>query len=292
MKKDRQPFASNVSTSASAFPKRSRKRLSLAFLTAATLCTGLCPPSALSELPPASKAPATPTPLPTGDAAPVTAASLLAQVESRLHGVSIAQAAPGDLIKAVEKVVANNPKEAVAILAAALAVPRADWWELAGQIVGAAIKGLGPSASGPMIVNLVKIAVELQPAARLSIVHYAVLACDCGVIPQIVWAATRTQGIDSKNVIVSDRKNVVVMDNKNVVTPGSVVASTRRDYFQEVAQTAVDARHDCFADVSALQTAGGKEMPPIEEGENPSNLVVPTDPPNPPSDIKTPAVSN
>ncbi|MEI6350324.1 MAG: hypothetical protein WCP06_04380 [Verrucomicrobiota bacterium] len=248
------------------------------------VCAGLGLQSAQGELPPSLKGLAAPTPPAASDSAPVTVASLLGQVQARLKGVPITQAPADDLVKAVEKVVGANPKEAVAILAAVLAVQRPDMWELTGKIVAAAIRGLGPTATSPMIVNLVQIAIELQPAARLATVHYAALETECAVLPYIVQAAGRRIAVDRKNVVVRDRKNVVDFSDKNVV-------ETETDLTRDAAQTAVDARPDCYPTVDALRADISKEMPAIEEGGGDTPPQIPTDPNTPPHDIKPPVVS-
>jgi len=206
--------------------------------------------------------------------------SFLEQVVTELHGVPIANASAKDLIKAVKKVIARNRKEAAAVLADVLSVERPDMQEIAGQLVAAAIDGLGKDATAVEVEDLVREAIDLQPKALLSIVQNSVEAVSsCEMVSSVVDTASENrQASDGKNVValdskevvpldgknsvavdgkttvasspalvaVSDSKDVVIPDGKQVVAPGNAeVAPANNDIVSQIAQTAFNARPDC-----------------------------------------------
>lgn len=206
--------------------------------------------------------------------------SFLEQVVTELHGVPIANASAKDLIKAVKKVIAKNRKEAAAVLADVLPVERPDMQEIAGQLVAAAIDGLGKDATAVEVEDLVREAIDLQPKALLSIVQSSVEAVSsCEMVSSIVDTASENRpASDGKNVVALEGKDVVPLDGKNIVavdgkttvplSPASVavsdskdvappdgkqvaapanaeVAPENNDIVSQIAQAAFNARPDC-----------------------------------------------
>ena len=250
----------------------------------------------------------------TKPAAQVTAASLKDQIVAELHGVSIAEASAADLVAAVRKVVARNPKEASAVVAEVLAVERPDWMNLAGLIVAAAIEGLGPDISDAALVSIVRVGLELQRPAILTIVHCSARAVSsCDMVSLIVDTASHirdgapTDGKESKEIVhkeivQTEAKQVVPADNKETTPlqrdPKEVQAPTGKEVVapavdplaEQIAQTALEARPDCFGGSASvtnpqLPYPTPKPILPI----NPSPQPTPPVPSSFPGVIKSPA---
>ena len=204
-----------------------------------------------------------------GSNQPAAASSLLDQIVLELHGVSISQAKVEDLVRAVRKVVARNPKEAVTILADVLAVERSDREKIAGPLVAAAIEGVGPEITEQTLASIVRVGIELERPATVSIVRCASRAVpSCDMVSVIVDVASQKPVIvsDGKQIVAPEGKEIVPTEGKDVVAlegkaivpqeGKSVVAVERppEDQTLLIAKTAFEARPDCF-------TAGPK-LPP------------------------------
>ncbi len=183
-----------------------------------------------------------------------TTKPFLAQIEALLKGVPISQASPKALLKAVRKVIEDNPNMAQVITASVLSVDRPDMWEIDGPLVGTAIEAEGSHPSAASVIGLVQVGVDMQPSAVLSVASSASAASPCEYQEVIVQAAAQSAGRaaarnggmavsssggaarDGKQIVLRDGKESMPSDGKRVILP-----ATRYQEAPKTASTGVPA---------------------------------------------------